>query len=92
MDLKDFHHWDNRWWFRLGPEKEGESWMGILEEFKAGIPRIQRFYLPNMNHLWGVLETPENRATLIDLFDNARLCIEIVENSPRLPGFGEEER
>ena len=90
MDLLDFSAAGESWLFRLGSEKEGEVWLEVLGELKAAIPATQRSYWPDKNHLWGVLMTDHNRAALIDIFDNAKLCIEIIENSPRLPGFGEE--
>ena len=91
MDLLDFMAHTDSWWFRLGPRKEGEDWAEVLDEFKAAVPYSERGYYPEQNHLWGVHINDANRAALIDIFDNAKLCIEIIENSPRLPGFGEEE-
>lgn len=87
MDLLDFQEADNYWWFRLGPEKEGEVWMEVLQEFKHAIPLNERAYQRQKRHLWGCLKTPQNREALIDIFDNAKLCIEILEMSRKLPGF-----
>ena len=87
MDLLDFSETDYWWHFRLGPAKEGEVWMEIFLKFKAAIPPAYRSYIPHNNHLWGCVKTPENRAALIDIFGNAKLCIETLEMSQRLPGF-----
>jgi len=87
MDLLDFTETENCWHFKLGPAKEGEIWMEILLEFKAAIPARQRIYSPKRDHRWGCLKTPKNRAALIDIFDNAKHCIETLELSRKLPGF-----
>lgn len=87
MDLLDFRESNGLWLFRLGPEKEGEVWGAVLREFKAAVAVYQRRYWRDRNHQWGVCITEENRAALIDIFDNARLCIETLENSMRLPGL-----
>jgi len=84
MKCLDFHE-DKGWWkFRFGG---GDDFFEALDSLKLAVPFPERRYYPEQNHLWAVLKTDENRETLIDVFANGKQCIEIVEKSPRLPGF-----